>query len=598
MRLDEVIRGIAITDRRGVFDANVSGLTSDSRRVGPGQLFVAVRGGQQDGHDYIPEALRRGASGVMGEAWPESADEIAKPNVVLVPDARRALALAAANFYGQPSRKLLVAGVTGTNGKTTVTYVLESIIRAASKKVGVIGSVDCRYNGATHPLPYTTPDAVTLQETLSRMGEAGVTHLAMEVSSHALDQQRVAGLHFKVAGFTNLSQDHLDYHKTLDEYFEAKARLFSEFLRKSRARGRMAVVNIDDPRGEEILKRWGGKSLRVSLDAKSEGDLHALETNYSLDGIEAVVKTSKGVWEMKSGLIGSHNLSNVLVAVGMALAMGFSKQRILRGLESLERVPGRLDRVPDAKGRKVFVDYAHTPDALSKALAAIKPLVKGRLIVVFGCGGDRDQEKRGPMGEAVAGVADCAIVTNDNPRTESPASIASAVEAGLTKAGWTKGAGLQPKTFAVELERRAAIRLAVEGLKDDDVLVIAGKGHENYQIVGTEKRRFDDFDEARRLLAGEPPPPPMLIEDPAEISIEEIDDDGLEILEGDEILAEVVEASSQTQSVDPSNIVEEVDMEPDIVAEAEEELVTPVVEAEDEQGKGGGSGKPPDPHKT
>ena len=329
MRLDEVIRGIAITDRRGVFDADINGLSSDSRRVGPGQLFVAVRGVAQDGHDYIPEALRRGATGVMGEAWPETADEIARANVVLVPNARRALALAAANYYGQPSRRLLVAGVTGTNGKTTVTYVLESIIRAASKRVGVIGTVECRYGNKAVPLAHTTPDAVTLQAALSDMVDAGVSHVAMEVSSHALDQERVAGLHFKVAGFTNFSQDHLDYHGDLDTYFEAKARLFSEFLRKSRARGRMAVVNVDDPKGAEVVERWGGKTLKVSLDPKSDADLVALEVSYGLDGIKAVVKTSKGVWEVTSSLIGEHNLNNILVAVGMALAMGFSKQRIL-----------------------------------------------------------------------------------------------------------------------------------------------------------------------------------------------------------------------------------------------------------------------------
>ncbi len=597
MRLDEVIRGIAITDRRGVFDAEVSGLTADSRSVGPGQLFVAVRGHQQDGHDHIQEALKRGATGIMGEAWPETADEVAKPNVVLVPDTRRALALAAANFYGQPSRKLLVAGVTGTNGKTTVTYVLESIIRAASKKVGVIGSVDCRFGGETYPLKHTTPDAVTLQDTLSKMGRAGVTHVAMEVSSHALDQQRVSGLHFKVAGFTNLSQDHLDYHKDLDKYFDAKAKLFCESLRRSRARGRMAVVNIDDPRGEDIVKCWGGKSLRVSLDPKSSADLVALEAKYTLDGIEALVKTSKGEWEIKSSLIGAHNLSNILVGMGMALAMGFSKQRILRGLEGLERVPGRLDPVPDTKGRRVFVDYAHTPDALSKALAAIKPLIKGRLIVVFGCGGDRDQDKRGPMGTAVAKVADAAIVTNDNPRTENPGAISAAVQVGLNAGGMKVGSDLAQGTYAVELDRRSAIRIAVEGMSTDDVLVIAGKGHENYQIIGTEKRRFEDFDEARRLLAGEPPPPPMVFEqEPMEVLIDDIDE--LEIVEGEEILAEVA-GPTQTQSVDPSSIVEEVDMEPDIVAEeADDALVIPVPEAEAPDVQGGGSGQPPDPEKT
>ncbi|MCA9551508.1 MAG: UDP-N-acetylmuramoyl-L-alanyl-D-glutamate--2,6-diaminopimelate ligase [Myxococcales bacterium] len=593
MRLDEVIRGIAITDRRGIFDAEISGLSADSRRVGPGQLFVAVRGVSQDGHDHIPEALRRGALGVMGEAWPESADEIARANVVLVPNARRALALAAANFYGQPSRKLLVAGVTGTNGKTTVTYVLESIIRAASKKVGVIGTVDCRYGNKTLPLAHTTPDAVTLQATLGEMVDAGVSHVAMEVSSHALDQERVAGLHFKVAGFTNFSQDHLDYHGDLDTYFEAKARLFSEFLRKSRARGRMAVVNVDDPKGAEIVERWGGKTLKVSLDPKSDADLVALEAHYGLDGIKATVRTSKGVWEITSPLIGPHNLNNILVAMGMALAMGFSKQRILRGLEQLERVPGRLDRVPDAQGRAVFVDYAHTPDALSKAISALRPLVKGRLIVVFGCGGDRDQHKRDPMGRAVAAGADAAVVTNDNPRNEDPKAIAQAVEKGLLAGGFTKGQAIAAKTFVVELDRRHAIRLAIEAAGPDDAVLIAGKGHENYQIVGKEKHRFEDRDEARRILAGEPPPPPMVFEDATgEVTADQVED-------ALEILAEApASALPVTQSVDPSSIVDEVDMEPDIVAEeADEDDLVMIVE-ESESSEGGGTGDPPAPQKT
>lgn len=597
MRLDEVIRGIRITDRRGAFDQEVSGLVADSRFVEPGQMFVAVRGHASDGHDFIAEALKKGAVGVMGEAWPESADEIAKPHVVLVPDARRALALAAANFYGQPSRKLLVAGVTGTNGKTTVTYVLESIIRAAGRKVGVIGTVDSRFGANRLNSQHTTPDAVTLQAHMAEMVRGGVTHVAMEVSSHALDQARVAGVHFKVAGFTNLSQDHLDYHADLDAYFEAKARLFSEYLRKSRARGRMAVVNVDDPRAGNLLERWGGKALGVSLDPKSPTDLVVLEAEYGLDGTKAVIRTSKGVWDIHTHLVGAHNLSNVLVAIGMALAMGFSKQRILRGLEQLERVPGRLDRVPNEAGRHVLVDYAHTPDALDKTLAALRPLVQGRLSVVFGCGGDRDADKRGPMGAAVAKHADVAVVTNDNPRTEDPKRIAAAIEAGLAQGGFKKGAAqdLGAKTYAVELDRRSAIRIALEQLGAGDCLVIAGKGHEAYQIVGTEKRGFDDREEARRILAGEPPPPPVIFDDnTAEVDLEQVED-ALEILEGDEIIAEVTDRPTETQSVDASSIVEEVDVEPDIVEIEDEDLVTPVAE---EAAQGGESGKPPDSGQT
>ena len=579
MRLDEVIRGIAITDRRGRFDTEVTSITADSRRVTKGALFVAVKGLEHDGHRFIKDAVAKGAKAVLSEYWPEDVDsDDVRPAVVLVPSSRRALALAAANYYSQPSRRLLVAGVTGTNGKTTVTYVLESIIRAASKSVGVLGTVECRYAGHREALDFTTPDAVQLQAQMSKMVDHGVTHLAMEVSSHALHQDRVAGVHFKVAGFTNLSQDHLDYHRSLEAYFEAKARLFSEFLRKSRARGRMAVVNVDDAHGEQILERWGGKALRVSLDPASDADIVALEADYGLTKTRAKVRTSKGVWDIETSLIGRHNLSNVLIGMGMALAMGFSKARIVRGLQALERVPGRLEQVPSDDGRTVFVDYAHTPDALEKSLAAVRALTKGRLMVVFGCGGDRDREKRAPMGQAVAAQADLAVVTNDNPRREDPAQIAEAVEEGLRTGGWVRleeGAEIQAKRYVVELDRRAAIRRAADWMAPDDVLIIAGKGHEDYQIIGTKKHRFDDREEARRILAGLPAPPPMVFDGPPALPRS---DPGTEIAGGDVAAAESINPEDDGtvldsgtvpgDEVDADAIVEAVDLEPEIVAEA------------------------------
>ena len=529
MRLDEIVRGIAITDRRGLFEEEISNITVDSRRVCPGSLFVAVRGAKQDGHGYIAQAIARGASAVLGEEWPEDLDgELRRPSVLLVPKSRRALALAAASFTGHPSRKLLVAGVTGTNGKTTVTYLLESIIQAAGKKVGVIGTVDCRWGGHVERLAHTTPDPITLQRRLADMLSGGVTHVAMEVSSHALEQDRVAGVHFKVAGFTNLTQDHLDYHQDLEQYFEAKSRLFSEFLRRSRARGRMAVVNIDDPNGERMLSCWQGKAVSVSLDPSKKADIVALEANYTLDGVSAVVRTAKGLFEIETALIGPHNLQNALIAVGMALAMGLSKARILRGLRALERVPGRLERIPGGD-KKVFVDYAHTPDALEKAMAALRPHTKGRLIVVFGCGGDRDSAKRTPMGAVVARGADVAIVTNDNPRTEDPHAIAAAVELGLQQGGFTKAVGIpMPRQYEVDLDRRNAIRSAFQWMTEDDALLIAGKGHEDYQIIGHMRHHFDDREEARRALLGLPPPPP----EPYDEGTHEIDPsqiDGLEL---------------------------------------------------------------------
>lgn len=554
MKLNELIHGIAISDRRGRLDADIRQIVFDSRRVEAGDLFVAVRGSQSDGHAYIPDAVSKGAKAVLAEEWPAVADQQGRPDVILVPNTRRALAVMAANLYEQPSRRLLLAGVTGTNGKTTVTHFLESIIKAASRTVGLIGSVECRYGQVHIPARHTTPDPVFLGSVLSRMAKDGVSHVVMEVSSHALAQDRVLGLHFKVVAFTNLTQDHLDYHASMEEYFEAKKKLFSEVLPKSRARGRMAVVNVDDPRGEEIVRGWNGKTLRVSTRPDADADVVALEAKYGVSGTEARIKTPKGTFDIRTQLVGEHNLSNALVAVGMALAMGFSRSRIIRGLSALERVPGRLDRIPDEKGRRVFVDYAHTPDALERTLSSLRPMTEGRLIVVFGCGGDRDQAKRPLMGKVVAKYADIAIVTNDNPRSEDGRSIAAAIEKGLAEGGFSRLEGSpRPKTFLLELDRRAAIRTAIGFLEPKDLLVIAGKGHEAYQIIGEERRKFDDREEARRLLAGEPPPPPEVLS--LESDAEVVDDGDLEM-----IASEDHEDISDAEEVGVSQVVEAVEV--------------------------------------
>jgi len=510
--LNRIIDGLAITDRRGRLDQNISGITADSRMVEEGNLFVAVRGHNSDGHNFVEDALKRGASAVLAEEWSSETDKgsTKKADVVLVPNTKKAVAITAANYFGQPSEKLLLAGVTGTNGKTTVSFITESIMRAASRKVGIIGTLGYRYGDVLATGTHTTPDAISLQKTLSEMKEEGVTHVVMEVSSHALAQERVAGVHFKVAGFTNLSQDHLDYHKDLEEYFNAKSRLFSDVLRKSRARGRMAIVNVDDPKGEELLKIWGGKSLRVSVDANSDADVVALERKLSLTGSELTIKTPKGIWNLAYPLIGEHNVTNVLVGIGMALAMGFSRARIEKGLKQLEVIPGRMQRIGEDDNKYVFVDYAHTSDALSKVLESLRPLVSKRIIVVFGCGGDRDQEKRPLMGAAVAKGADVAIVTNDNPRNEKPEDIAEAIEKGLIENAWTASEEekLENNTFVRELDRREAIRKAIDLSEEGDLVLIAGKGHENTQTFSDRVEYFDDAEESLCILQGLPPPAP------------------------------------------------------------------------------------------
>ena len=544
MKLEQLIRGIAIEDRRGYFETDIRAIASDSRRVREGDLFVAVRGTSSDGHDYIDQALERGALAVLAESWPEKIDRnlTVRPNVILVENARRALALAAANLHANPSRDLVVAGVTGTNGKTTVTHILEAIADAAGKRTGLIGTVGARFADREVPATHTTPDALELQALLARMKREAITHVVMEVSSHALDQQRVTGVHFKVAGFTNFSQDHLDYHESLEAYFEAKASFFTRVLSESEARGRMAVINIDDPKGSELVERWGGKTLTTSLDGNESADLHVVSAEYGLQGTTAQIRTRKGEWQIATHLVGPHNLANVLTAVGMAQAMGFSKARIDAGLAALTGVPGRFEPVPNDEGKRVFVDYAHTPGALEHVIRTARPLTSGRIIVVFGCGGDRDRAKRAVMGRVVAEGADTAVLTSDNPRSEDPRVIAEAVESGLREVGWTPGEAGELGTYAVELDRRAAIRRAIGWMRADDVVIIAGKGHERVQIVKAESLPFDDREEARRIISGlpPPPPPPGTTEGPT------------------------------TELIESSAVVESIDIEPDIVEETEE----------------------------
>ena len=505
MNLQSVIKGIKIADRRGKFGATISGVSADSRSVQPGHVFVAVRGYRHDGHDHIPDAVKRGAVAVIAEEWKDSHDEVAREvDVVLVPNTRRVLGWVAANFHNQPSKKLQVAGVTGTNGKTSVTYILESIIRGSGRKVGVVGTVEARYADKKRSLGHTTPGPIELQSFLAEMREYGVTHALLEVSSHALDQRRAAGTHFKVAAFTNLTQDHLDYHGTIDTYFEAKAKLFTEALQESKARGRIAVVNLDDSYGPEMARRWEGKSLLVSLEPDAEADIVVLDAEYTLEGTQARIRTPKEVLEIQTALVGAFNLSNTCVAIGMAMAMGFAKNRIVEGLKALKRVPGRLERVATEDGRMAFVDYAHSPDALDKVMRALRPHTKGRLIVVFGAGGHRDTDKRSLMGEAVGRYADIAFVTTDNPRGEDPAEIASQICVGLANVGFDSFVEESGRGYIVELDRQRSIYAAVEYLTVEDTLVVAGKGHEATQVIDGVCYHFDDREVLSRALTGAP----------------------------------------------------------------------------------------------
>ncbi|MBI5067716.1 MAG: UDP-N-acetylmuramoyl-L-alanyl-D-glutamate--2,6-diaminopimelate ligase [Deltaproteobacteria bacterium] len=477
-------------------DPEVSRVTADSRTVAPGTAFFAVRGSRQDGHDFAAEAAHRGAAAVVAER--EVACEPAP--LARVADARRALALAAARLEGNPGEALSLAGVTGTNGKTTVAFLVDACLRQAGVPSGLIGTVAYRWPGGERPAPHTTPDAVALQALLAEMRRAGARAAVLEVSSHALDQERVAGLVFRVAGFTNLTRDHLDYHGDLERYFLAKRRLFAEGM----AAGGVAVVNGDDPFGDRLhreLTDAGRTAWRFGTSGAAEVRAH--EVRITLSGIEASLETPAGILPLRSPLVGAHNLENLLLAAGMALGLGLPPGAVAAGLASSTGAPGRLERL-EKGGVIAFVDYAHTDDALRRVTEALRRLDPRRLLVVFGCGGDRDRGKRPLMGEVAGRAADLAVVTSDNPRSEDPLAIIGEILPGLERAGARRLEVAEARGgasgYAVVPDRREAIALALAAARPGDAVLIAGKGHEDYQITGAGRRHFDDREEARRAL--------------------------------------------------------------------------------------------------
>ena len=506
MKLTDVLAGCGAEQiSGGRSSVDVTGVTQDSRRVKAGDLFVAVPGTKEDGAQYVGEAVSRGAVAVVSEK-PVGSSQVP---FFKVSSARKALALIAANFYSRPAQQLTLLGVTGTNGKTTVTYLLEAMSTAAYSSTGVIGTLGYKVAGRTVELANTTPDALELHRILREMVDSGVETVVMEVSSHALVQERVHGLTFKAAAFTNLSRDHLDYHKDLEDYFQAKRRLFGELLSPTG----VAVVNGDDTYASRVYNELRGqKRMAWKFSRAGAGEISATDVSYSLQGIKATLKTPAGDIPVKSKLLGPHNLENILAAAGVALGAGMARRDVQTGIERMTKVPGRMERVENympGPAPAVLVDYAHTDDALKRALEATRSLAKGRVIVVFGCGGDRDKGKRPLMGTAAAEGADLVVVTSDNPRTEDPEEIISQVTPGLEKAGMRRISAGKAKSgekgYLVDVDRRGAIEAAIGLATPDDVVLVAGKGHEAYQIVGTEKRVFDDRDAATKALASRPP---------------------------------------------------------------------------------------------
>jgi len=503
MRLGALIEGIA-SARSGATAREVLAVTHDSRRVAPGAVFVAVPGEKLDGRAFIPEAISRGAIAVVGQGLPEVPPPVA---AVEVPDVRIALGRLAARFHGDPSRDLLVIGITGTNGKTTTAALVESVLRESGRRVGMIGTVGYRWGDHREPAPHTTPEAPDLQQLLRRMRDDGCDAVVLEISSHALALGRIEGCDVDVGVFTNLTQDHLDFHGSMDRYFEAKARLFADHLARPEVkRPRWGVVNADDPRANDLIARTPCRTITYGV---GEGaGVSAWNVRSSLTGIRAEVVTPAGALALRSPLVGAYNVCNLLAATAAGIALDIAPEVIRRGLAGAERVPGRLDRVGGPEAPPVFVDYAHTPDALDRVLAAAAGIAGGRVVAVFGCGGDRDRTKRPLMGEVAANRAWLAIVTSDNPRTEDPARIIEDILPGLRRAGIRR---FEPEAlrdlpaepgYAVVPDRRDAIRLACRLAASDRTVVIAGKGHEDYQIVGTVKHPFDDREEAAKALGG------------------------------------------------------------------------------------------------
>jgi UDP-N-acetylmuramoyl-L-alanyl-D-glutamate--2,6-diaminopimelate ligase len=485
----------------GASALEIAEVRDDSRRVRAGDLFVAVPGTKQDGRKFIDEALAKGAVAVLMQAeGVANADLARKTTLILVQDARRALGIIAANRFRAASALTLTA-VTGTNGKTTTTYLVESILAAAGRKAGVIGTVGYRFGGRQKEAALTTPGALELHGNLAEMMQAGASDVVLEASSIALEQDRLAGCRFRVAALTNVTQDHLDYHGTMERYFAAKSILFRELMAPAAG---VSVLFVDDEQGLAMKRQVSGVVLGLSRQDRG-ADVVVAQRWLGPEGIRLRLGTPTGPLDVSSPLVGEFNLANILTAVGIALAHGVPSSAIATGVARVRGVPGRLETVANEAGVLCVVDYAHTPDALERALDVLRPLCKGRLICVFGCGGDRDRGKRPLMGEAAARRADIALVTSDNPRTESPGSIIDMILEGVRRAGKPERSAAEivqgQMGFHVEPDRGAAISRAVALARVGDVVLLAGKGHEDYQIVGTQKTHFDDREVAAAAFA-------------------------------------------------------------------------------------------------
>jgi UDP-N-acetylmuramoyl-L-alanyl-D-glutamate--2,6-diaminopimelate ligase len=477
--------GVAARVRPGS-DPRVTGVSTDSRRVEPGHLFVGIRGTKADGATFAPEAIARGARAIVAET-PAPASHDGPVAWVEVADARRAAALLARAWYSRPDEAMALVGITGTNGKTSVAFLVEAMATAAGRRAGRIGTVGASYGGTSLRADLTTPDAVDLYRLLAEMREAGVEVVALEVSSHALALRRVEGARFEAASFLNLGRDHLDFHGTPEAYFEAKASLVEGL-----GKGATAVLSADDERIAGLARRTPARV--VTFGRSASADVRLLDERCSPEGCSARLETAWGSFPIRTPLVGRFQLENVAAAAALGLALGFGVAAIEQGAASVRAVPGRLEPVGPGSPFSVFVDYAHTPQALEKMLDAVREISPGRILLVFGCGGDRDRGKRPEMGRIAAEKADLVFLTSDNPRSEDPGAIALEVLRGATG---LPGAG---RNVRIVLDRREAIFAAVGEARPGDAVVVAGKGHETTQTIGDRIEPFDDREAARSAL--------------------------------------------------------------------------------------------------
>lgn len=489
-RVEDIVKVISPIRVEGPQTAEVCHITADSRTVQEGSLFICLVGATVDGHSFVEKAVQDGAVAVVVSKPVTVPDHVA---VIYVEDTRQALQAAVPFFYDYPASKMRMIGVTGTNGKTTTTHIIAHLLRSQGYTVGVIGTVHILIDDQSYPIHNTTPDVADLQQILQQMVDAGVTHCIMEVSSHALALGRTAGVEYDTAVFTNLTQDHLDFHKTFDNYLAAKAKLFKQVSASYQVKkGKGAVINVDDAYGQSIVDVTTSPMITYSTEGK--GSMNASDLTVTAKSSQFTLNYDGKSYPISTKIAGMFNVYNTLAAVGATLYEGLSMEEIVKGLATFTAVPGRFELIEEGQDFAVVVDYAHTPDGLENILQTAKKIVENRILVVFGCGGDRDATKRPIMGRIAAQFGDRVFVTSDNPRTEDPVQIVKDVEVGVRE-------GLHDDvTYEVIVDRREAIHKAIAEATTGDVVIIAGKGHEDYQILKDETIHFDDREVAREAL--------------------------------------------------------------------------------------------------